>query len=121
MANTHNVAKSVPSPKKHEIRLNPAEFEKSIERSCKAVLLGPSNDCDELDTVVFCEMFSRRKSPEFVITDVQKFENKSVASVKPVTEPKKRWIVCAAVKTTDGVVHTGKRHSDCFTLIGALG
>jgi hypothetical protein len=30
------------------------------------------------------------------------------------------YIVCAAVKTKDGIVHVGKRHSDCFTLIGTL-
>lgn len=32
-----------------------------------------------------------------------------------------RYVICAAVKTTDGAVHVGKRHSDCFALIGALG
>lgn len=32
-----------------------------------------------------------------------------------------RYVVCAAVKTEDGAVHTGHRHADCFALIGALG
>lgn len=32
-----------------------------------------------------------------------------------------RYVVCAAVKTTDGTVHLGKRHSDCFALIGTIG
>lgn len=31
------------------------------------------------------------------------------------------YIVCAAVKTTDWIVHTGKRHSNCFALTWALG
>ncbi len=32
------------------------------------------------------------------------------------------YIICAAVWTrSDGIVHVGKRHSDCFALIGALG